>query len=90
MMFTAQNDRPQSINIACFLTDGKASDKRALFDAANEAKKKGIPSMICKFIDQSISLPNLVDVPPTSNIVDNPVFCMIHGTTEELKPILVF
>ena len=41
MMFTPENDRPHAINIACFLTDGKASDKRRLFEAANEAKKKG-------------------------------------------------
>ena len=40
-MFTNANDRPNNPNIAVFFTDGKASDKKLLFEAANEAKSKG-------------------------------------------------
>ena len=42
MMFTEANDRSQNPNIAVFFTDGKATDKKRLFEAANEAKSKGI------------------------------------------------
>ena len=41
MMFTSGNDRPNVPNIAVFFTDGKATDKKQLFEAANEAKSKG-------------------------------------------------
>ena len=43
MMFTSGNDRPNVPNIAVFFTDGKATDKKQLFEAANEAKSKGWP-----------------------------------------------
>ena len=42
MMFTSANDRPNVPNIAVFFTDGKATDKKQLFEAANEAKSKGL------------------------------------------------